>query len=177
MEPSKTTILRSAADGMGDMWECTEHLPFHFHKLRQINQLDSATFSASFSKGKAVQTINGLPISGGRSGSLIYATSDNRFLLKTISVAEHRLLLAIIDEYSNYIEGHTKSLLVSIAQFRSLAFFNLGLNTAHFLCIVGHCVMRCAWCFGKQRVDLEHLFQRRMASHVCLSSFFVIGLP
>ena len=51
----------------------------------------------------------------GKSGSFFFFSHDNRFLIKTLKVAEKRILLNMLDDYIDHIEKtNNKSLLARI---------------------------------------------------------------
>ncbi|CAF2226145.1 unnamed protein product [Rotaria magnacalcarata] len=76
--------------------EISSLAPTIFYQLREDIGISNEKFRQSFSEHDLKDFIN-----TGRSGSLMYKTSDNLFILKTLRGYEARLLIQILQGYSN----------------------------------------------------------------------------
>lgn len=93
--------------------------PSRFRILREISGISNPRFLQSFSKPPGQDKA----IGGGRSGSFVTATWDDKYIIKTMSQSEVTLLTEMLDEYVDHIRSNAGSLLT-----RYMGLFQVAMN-------------------------------------------------
>jgi hypothetical protein len=63
---------------------------------------------------------------GGKSGEFFFFTHDNRFLLKTVSIYEQKILLKRLENYFWHVTNHTETLIAKIMGVFTFEGFETG---------------------------------------------------
>ncbi len=84
-----------------------DYAPMAFTRLRQVFGIDSTEYLLSLAGQGALREMP----SPGKSGSIFFLSQDDRFLIKTVSREEMRMLLRLIPEYYQHVAGHANTLL------------------------------------------------------------------
>ncbi|KAL3894492.1 MAG: hypothetical protein SGCHY_005244, partial [Lobulomycetales sp.] len=87
-----------------------DYAPWIFKCVRDAFHVDSVDYLQSLT-GKYVLSELGSP---GKSGSFFYFSSDYRYIIKTISQAEHRFMRRILRHYYNHVRDNPDTLLSRI---------------------------------------------------------------
>jgi 1-phosphatidylinositol-4-phosphate 5-kinase len=98
-----------------------DHAPRVYRQLREGWGVESQSYMYSLGPEKIlgnllVGSFSALceVVSSGRSGSIFFKSVDNRFLIKTISPAEHAKLCEILPNYYQHVEANPNTLLTRI---------------------------------------------------------------
>eukprot|EP00039_Didymoeca_costata_P019366 m.337252 g.337252 ORF g.337252 m.337252 type:complete len:867 (+) comp18085_c0_seq1:1154-3754(+) len=111
----------------GRAYEILDFASSKFQQVRDISKINESEYIESF------QTLPGAAMSGGRSGSAVIPTADQRYIVKSMSPAERRVLLDMLDEYISHLQMHPLTLLV-----RFLGIFEIKVAGGSPVC---YCVM------------------------------------
>ena len=85
-----------------------QYKPKNFQMIRRLNGISSEDFIHSICDA---ELLGGYTESSGKSGSLFWCSSDQKYIMKSISQEEARLMNSICSSYLRYIGSHPHSLL------------------------------------------------------------------
>ncbi|KAJ3230305.1 Phosphatidylinositol-4-phosphate 5-kinase [Chytriomyces hyalinus] len=87
-----------------------DYAPWVFRQIREQFQVDASEYLLSLT-GKYILSELGSP---GKSGSFFYFSQDYRFIIKTISKAEHKFFRKILKGYYEHIKANPETLISRI---------------------------------------------------------------
>jgi hypothetical protein len=106
--PKQTTReLKLPGNMRGKGYHFIEHAREKFAAVRSALSIPPEQFLASFADVPAT----GAVCSGGRSGSVVVSTIDEKFILKTATPTERNTLLTLLDDYIIHLQGNAGSFL------------------------------------------------------------------
>lgn len=101
----ETRLSLPGAKGRSFMF--TEHAAGRFDAVRSALSITDDDFKDSF----AVVPMKGTVLDGGRSGSVIVSSADEKYVFKTATPSERNTLLNLLDDYLTHLEGNPQSFL------------------------------------------------------------------
>lgn len=114
----KKRIELVKGDTIHSVKKLVEYAPLVFYKLRNLDSIHIEDYQSSFDHTHIYQQITSLSFSNllgintsSNSGSLFYPTHDNKYLLKTISSTEFRLLRKLLPDYYKYLSSNPGSMM------------------------------------------------------------------
>lgn len=103
-----------------------DYAPQVFRYIREdICGLSDESYRGSFYADEESESMAKVKYSEGRSGSFFYFTHDSRFMVKTISRKEAKLLLNILEQYVEFLKENPGSLISRILGLHSLHIYDL----------------------------------------------------
>jgi 1-phosphatidylinositol-4-phosphate 5-kinase len=112
--------------------ESTKHFNFtsfgneSFSSLRQEAGINDEDYTKSICENN-MKVI----ITPGKSGALLFFTSDKKYVLKTVSVTERKFLIKILKNYETHVKQHPSTTIV-----RLLALYKITINKASIQLLV-----------------------------------------
>ena len=85
-----------------------------FAKIQKCSNLSPKLFKDSLHPNYNREKIFKAGEGAGRSGSFFFFSHDNRFIIKTMSSSELKLLLKILPDYAKHLENNPYSLIARI---------------------------------------------------------------
>lgn len=96
-----------ATSDMSYPFRWKDYAPMAFTHLRAVFGIDSTEYLLSLAGQGALREMP----SPGKSGSTFFLSQDDRFLIKTVTREEMRMLLRLVPEYYQHVAGHASTLL------------------------------------------------------------------
>ncbi|KAJ1435008.1 Phosphatidylinositol-4-phosphate 5-kinase, core [Sesbania bispinosa] len=84
-----------------------DYRPMVFRNLREMFKLDAAEYMMSICGDSGLRDLS----SPGKSGSIFYLSKDDRFVIKTLTKSELKVLLNMLPKYYRYVGDHENTLI------------------------------------------------------------------
>jgi len=131
----------------------TARYPHAFHELRENFKIKLEEY---------IESINGKPakekFTEGKSGAFMYFTEDDRFIIKTATAEEFRLLFKMLPGYHKHMKLHPHSLINPIVGAYELYLYQQHIHVL----VVGNCFFQAGF-QPQQRFDLKGSWVGRAA--------------
>ncbi|KAK4535130.1 hypothetical protein CDCA_CDCA04G1155 [Cyanidium caldarium] len=109
-----------------------DYAPMVFRELRHRFSISTGSYLSSLCGEEALREAT----TPGKSGSLFYYSSDDRFIIKTVSKPEARMLLSILPQYYFHMTKNPESLITRFFGLHRITTHRLGLRRRRIRLVV-----------------------------------------
>ncbi|CAH9130708.1 unnamed protein product [Cuscuta epithymum] len=95
-----------------------DYCPMVFRNLRELFRLDAAEYMMSICGDDGLREFS----SPGKSGSIFYHSSDDRFVIKTLRKSELKVLLKMLPSYYKHVKDHENTLITKFFGLHRISF-------------------------------------------------------
>ncbi|KAE8702145.1 Phosphatidylinositol 4-phosphate 5-kinase 1 [Hibiscus syriacus] len=135
-----------------------DYCPFVFRTLRKLFDVDEADYMLSLCGSDALRELS----SPGKSGSVFYLTSDDKYMIKTIKKTEAKVLIRMLPAYYKHVQSFKDTLVTKLFGLHCVKLTGAVQRKVRFV-IIGN--LFCSDYAIHRRFDLKGSFQGRTTAN------------